>query len=191
MRKLVIIILVALTALVGLLNFLDIIDFGILYLFSRLWFLIPTWFGIKLVVEEERSKKISGFVLLVFAGFMFVLNIIELVFDTQDLIYYIGVVGTLVFWPVVIIIFMISVIVSLFDKGEEVHKCLLRSKTVECPPQELKDTSLKATLGKLTFIMGPETVTHRAVRLDVLAMFGKVEIVIPKDVGIFDSDQLK
>ena len=183
MRRLAVAVVAAFFVAVEFLRWQGIIDFGALYVFSHTWYLIPMWYGIKLAQQKSKSMKTSGFVLIVFAGFMLIMSMIELFSETQDSIYYITVAGTLIFWPLVMIMFFLSVLVSLFDKGEEVHKSFLTQRTVECPEQELLDTSLSTVLGKLTFVMNLKSVSHRAVRLDILALFGKVEIVVPEDVG--------
>mgnify|MGYP003876991985 CR=1 FL=1 len=184
MRKILIASILALVILIVLLNYLGVIDFGILYVFSRCWFVIPMWYGVRFFREPERSKRISGFVLLVFSGFMLMLNIIELITDTQDFIYYITVIGTLVFWPIVIIALFVAVIISLLDKGEVVHKSVFTVKSITSPNTEILDLTLRAIGGKLTYIIQPEAITHRTVRLDVFAFLGKVEIIIPEDVGV-------
>ena len=115
---------------------------------------------------------------------MLIISLIELFTETQESIYYITVIGTLVFWPLIVALFLLSVIISLFDKGEVVHKSFLKQRTIKCPEQELLDTSLRSFLGKLIFVMNPKSISLRAVRLDVLALFGNVEIVIPEDVGV-------
>ncbi|HKM18037.1 MAG: cell wall-active antibiotics response protein [Firmicutes bacterium] len=184
MRRLAVAVVAAFFVAVEFLRWQGIIDFGALYVFSHTWYLIPMWYGIKLAQQKSKSMKTSGFVLIVFAGFMLIMSMIELFSETQDSIYYITVAGTLIFWPLVMIMFFLSVLVSLFDKGEEVHKSFLTQRTVECPEQELLDTSLSTVLGKLTFVMNLKSVSHRAVRLDILALFGKVEIVVPEDVGV-------
>jgi predicted membrane protein len=46
---------------------------------------------------------------------------------------------------------------------------------------------LTAFLGKLIFVVNTQSISHRAVRLDILALFGKVEIVIPEDVGVLSE----
>ena len=96
-------------------------------------------------------------------------------------------IGTLVFWPLIMLMFIITVVISLFDKGEEVHRTILMQRTVVCPEQELLDTTLTAFLGKLIFVVNTQSISHRAVRLDILALFGKVEIVIPEDVGVLSE----
>lgn len=125
--------------------------------------------------------------LLAFSGFMLIISLIELITRSQEYIYYITVIGTLVFWPLIMLMFIITVVISLFDKGEEVHRTILMQRTVVCPEQELLDTSLTAFLGKLIFVVNTQSISHRAVRLDILALFGKVEIVIPEDVGVLSE----
>lgn len=169
---------------VWFLHWQGVIDFGVLYFITHTWYLIPMWYGVKLFRQETRSMRISGFVLIVFSGFMFIISLIELFTEAQAAIYYITILGTLIFWPVVMVMFFITVIISLFDKGEEVYKAVLKRRRIVCPEQELLDTSLTASLGKLIFEMNPHNITHRAVRLDILALFGKVEIVLPEDVGV-------
>lgn len=184
MRKILIGSITAILAAIWILNVLGVIDFGLIYVISRLWFVIPMWYGFKLLRQEERRMKISGFVLMVFSGFMLALNLIELFTKGQESIYYLMIMGIVVFWPVIIFIFLIAVIISLFERGETVYKAYLLPKTVVCPKEELLDTSLIAVFGKLTFVMSEESITHRAVRLDVLSLFGKVEIIVPEDVGV-------
>ena len=64
-------------------------------------------------------------VLLAFSGFMLIISLIELITRSQEYIYYITVIGTLVFWPLIMLMFIITVVISLFDKGEEVHRTIL------------------------------------------------------------------
>ncbi len=184
MRRIAIALVAVFLLAVWFLNWLGVIDFGVLYVVTHTWYLIPMWYGIRLAQQKQRSMKISGFVLLVFSGFMLIISLIELFTETQESIYYITVIGTLVFWPLIVALFLLSVIISLFDKGEVVHKSFLKQRTIKCPEQELLDTSLRSFLGKLIFVMNPKSISLRAVRLDVLALFGNVEIVIPEDVGV-------
>jgi predicted membrane protein len=184
MRKILLGLIIALIAIFSILNYLEIIDFGLLYVFSRTWYLIPMWYGAKMLRQESRSMKVSGFVLMVFSGFMLILNVVELFAESQAFIYYVMILGIVVFWPLVILIFLTAVIISLFEKGEVVHKSFFLPKTIKCPEQELLDTTLVSVFGKLTFVLNQESITHRAVRLDVFTLFGKVEIIVPEDVGV-------
>lgn len=187
MHKIAGALMAALLLVVWFLNWKGVIDFGVLYVITHTWYLIPMWYGVKLLKRQTKSMKISGFVLLAFSGFMLIISLIELITRSQEYIYYITVIGTLVFWPLIMLMFIVTVVISLFDKGEEVHRTILMQRTVVCPEQELLDTSLTAFLGKLIFVVNTQSISHRAVRLDILALFGKVEIVIPEDVGVLSE----
>ena len=185
MRKILVALIAAFLFAVWFLNYQGTIDFGVIYIISRIWFIIPLWHGIKLIIRNENSsKRNSGLILAVFSGFLQILSMIDIFSKTKEHVFYIAVVGMLAFWPIFLIVFFISVIISLFDKGETVYKSIFSSKTIQNAKWDMLDTSLQAVFGKLKFVINQEDITHRAIRLDVLAVFGKVEIIIPEGVGV-------
>lgn len=185
MRKILVALIAAFLFAVWFLNYQGTIDFGVIYIISRIWFIIPLWYGIKLIIRNENlSKRNSGIILAVSSGFLQILSMIDIFSKTKEHVFYIAVVGMLAFWPIFLIVFFISVIISLFDKGETVYKSIFSSKTIQNAKWDMLDTSLQAVFGKLKFVINQEDITHRAIRLDVLAVFGKVEIIIPEGVGV-------
>lgn len=185
MRKILVALIAAFLFAVWFLDYQGTIDFGVIYIISRIWFIIPLWYGIKLIIRNENlSKRNSGIILAVSSGFLQILSMIDIFSKTKEHVFYIAVVGMLAFWPIFLIVFFISVIISLFDKGETVYKSIFSSKTIQNAKWDMLDTSLQAVFGKLKFVINPEDITHRAIRLDVLAVFGKVEIIIPEGVGV-------
>lgn len=185
MRKILVALTAAFLFAIWFLNYQGTIDFGVTYIISRIWFIIPLWYGIKLIVKNENlSKRNSGIILAVFSGFMLILSMIDIFTKTQEYVFYIAVVGMLVFWPIFLIVFFISVVISLFDKGETVYKSVFSSQKIQDADWDMPDMSLHAVFGRLTFVIDREDITQRAIRLDVLAVFGKVEIIIPEDVGL-------
>ena len=185
MRKILVALIAAFLFAVWFLNYQGTIDFGVIYIISRIWFIIPLWYGIKLIIRNENlSKRNSGIILAVSSGFLQILSMIDIFSKTKEHVFYLAVVGMLAFWPIFLIVFFISVIISLFDKGETVYKSIFSSKTIQNAKWDMLDTSLQAVFGKLKFVINQEDITHRAIRLDVLAVFGKVEIIIPEGVGV-------
>jgi len=185
MRKILVALIAAFLFAVWFLDYQGTIDFGVIYIISRIWFIIPLWYGIKLIIRNENlSKRNSGIILAVSSGFLQILSMIDIFSKTKEHVFYLAVVGMLAFWPIFLIVFFISVIISLFDKGETVYKSIFSSKTIQNAKWDMLDTSLQAVFGKLKFVINQEDITHRAIRLDVLAVFGKVEIIIPEGVGV-------
>lgn len=184
MRKLLVALIAAFLFAVWFLQYQGVIDFGVSYVIMRLWPIIPLWLGLQWLTYPEPGKKKSGFVLVIFAAFLLGLNIVELFTRSQDYIYFISITGILVFWPIIILVFFISIIISLFDKGETVLQSIFSSRTIDDYNWDRLDSSLRAAFGKLTFVIKPEDLTHRAIRLDILSFFGKVEVIIPEGVGV-------
>ncbi len=191
MKKILLALLTAFLFAVWVLQHRGVIDFGVIYIISRLWLIIPLWYGIKLIRSEKMRAKKSGIIAVVFSGFLLLLSIIDIFSKTQDYVFYIAIIGMLVFWPLVIIMFLISIVLSLFDKGEVMYNSIFSSRNIQNPELKSPDVSLKAIFGKLTFTLEPKDFTQRAIRLNVLAFFGKVEIIIPEGIGVLAESKTR
>lgn len=169
---------------VGILNYNEVIDFGVGHVIARLWALIPLLFGLHLLKSEDPRRKKSGVVLTVIFGFLLTLNIVMLFTETQNFLFYITIIGLLLFWPIIIIVLLVSIIIGFFQRGELTHKSILANRKIHDPDWDQLDTTLITIFGKLTFVIDETVITHRTIRLDILSLFGKVEVIVPEGVGI-------
>lgn len=189
MKKLLTALIVGFLLAFEVLRQMDIISFGILHVIARIWAVIPLVYGLRWIRNKESSKYKAGIVLLIFSMFMLIPNIVMLFIESQDHMLYIMVFGMLMFWPVITVLFLGSFFIGLLDRGETTYKVFFRNKVIDDPDWNLLDISLIAMFGKLTFILHPEDVTNRTMRLDITSVAGKVEVIIPQDVGVLSESK--
>lgn len=191
MQRIVIAVIATIILTVILLNSMGTIEFGLGHLIARFWALIPLWIGYSFLKTDDQRKNKSGLVLAILGGFLLILNISIFFFENQAHVYAIAITGILAFWPILILVFIGKVIGSFFDRGEEVYRSCFGVQTIENADLSGLDSTLLAQFGKLIFKVKPDDIGIRAVRLDVIAFFGVVEIIVPSGVNVVAESKVR
>ena len=53
------------------------------------------------------------------------------------------------------------------------------------------DSTLKARFGRLKFVIDPKDLTHRAIRLNIVAFFGVVEVLVSGEVSLLAENKAR
>ncbi|NLM25169.1 MAG: hypothetical protein GX208_03505 [Firmicutes bacterium] len=190
-KKIYIPIIVSLCLAIFILNRTGAIDFGLQHLIARLWPIVIVWLGYNLLHYKEEFKKKSGIVLTIMGLFLLILNVSVLFFENQDYVFKIFFTGLLTFWPVLIIFLALHAILSIFDPGEAVYTSSFGIRNYEQVDLSKLDSTLKARFGRLKFVIDPKDLTHRAIRLNIVAFFGVVEVLVSGEVSLLAENKAR
>lgn len=170
----------AIVVLVGVLLLLhttDTVQTGEFLLYvPSLFVLLGVW-----ILVQSRLRSLVGPVVLI--GVTGAWQLVALGFATVDQV--------VVYWPVFLIALGLSIALGQFRSTVTETKADLTSGTAVFGGVEKRNTSKAFTGGELTALFGGTTLDLRdaavaegPARIDATAMFGEVEIVVPRDWNV-------